>query len=158
MLLTEHFTLEELTRSARARQASIDNSPPPSVIDALHETACMLESARAHLSHLAGRDVPILITSGYRCARLNRLVGGVMGGPHTTGEASDILAPEFGTPAEVAKALAPHISTLGIGQLILERKDGKVWVHLGTRAPQMAANRVITITDTHTEFGIKEAT
>ena len=43
--------------------------------------------------------------------------------------------------------LAPLVSVLGIGQIILEGVKGKQWVHVSTRSPEKAINRVITITD-----------
>ena len=51
--------------------------------------------------------------------------------------------------------LAPLVSTLGIGQLILEGVKGKQWVHVSTRTPEKFANRIITITDAGARVGIQ---
>ena len=53
-------------------------------------------------------------------------------------------------------ALLFLVSVLGIGQLILEGIKGKQWVHVSTRVPSKASNRVITITDKGAQLGIQE--
>ena len=64
-------------------------------------------------------------------------------------------APAFGTPEQVARTLAPLVSTLGIGQLILEGVNGKRWVHVSTHAPERSVNRILTITDAGVRVGIQ---
>ena len=141
MQLTPHFALQEFTSSDVAARLGIDNEPGIDTILRLRETAAMLERIRDLLTHQAGRPVPILISSGYRCPALNRAIGGAPHSDHLLGYAADWTAPEFGSPAAVAAALAPQVEQLGIGQLILE--FGR-WVH--TAVPQKAtASRVITI-------------
>ena len=149
MKLSQHFTLAELTASNKARQLGIDNTPPPELMPRLVRTAELLERIRSTLA------VPVLVTSGYRCPAVNIAVGGVSSSDHTQGHAADIVAPGYGTPYEVAKALAPLVSVLGIGQLILEGVKGKQWVHVSTRVPEKVANRVITITDAGAQTGIQ---
>ncbi|MGE0497043.1 MAG: D-Ala-D-Ala carboxypeptidase family metallohydrolase [Ramlibacter sp.] len=148
MNLTAHFTLAELTASAKARQLGLDNTPAPELLPRLILLAELLERIRATLG------VPVTVTSGYRCPRLNTAVGGVTSSDHTQGHAADIVAPGYGTPHAVATLLAPLVSTLGIGQLILEGIKGKQWVHVSTHTPERAANRVITITDAGVRVGI----
>lgn len=150
MKLSAHFTLAELTASNKAAQLGLDNTPPPELVPRLVLTAEMLERIRNTLC------VPITVTSGYRGQALNRAVGGVTSSDHTQGHAADIVAPGYGTPYEVAKALAPLISVLSIGQLILEGVKGKQWVHVSTRVPDKTSNRVITITDAGAQLGIQE--
>jgi hypothetical protein len=150
MQLTPHFTLAELTASARARAAGIDNTPPPELVPRLVRTAEMLERIRSTLG------VPIIVTSGYRGRQVNALVGGVTSSDHTQGHAADIIAPRYGDPYQVAKALAPMVSVLGIGQLIYEHIGGRAWVHVSTRVPDKPANRVITMTRDGAQLGIQE--
>lgn len=150
MKLTEHFTLAELTASNKAAQLGLDNTAPPELVPCLVLVAEMLERVRSTL------NVPITVTSGYRSPEVNRAVGGVTSSDHTQGYAADIVAPGFGTPYAIAKMLAPMLSVLGIGQLILEGVKGKQWVHVSTRVPSKVANRVITITDAGAELGIQE--
>lgn len=139
MNLTPHFKLSEFTRSNTAQKLGLDNTPTDGALVNLPRTAQMLESVRAHLG------VPITITSGYRCPALNRAVGGATSSDHAQGMAADVVAPKFGTPYELAKALAPHIDALGIGQIIYEVSGKSQWVHLSVRVPDRTSNRVITI-------------
>lgn len=150
MQLTPHFTLAELTASNTARQRGLDNTPPPELVPRLVLTAEMLERIRSKL------QAPIIVTSGYRGRQVNAAVGGVTSSDHTQGHAADIVAPGYGTPYQVAKTLAPLVSVLGIGQLILESIGGKQWVHVSTRVPDKPANRVITIIGKSVQLGIQE--
>lgn len=150
MKLTPHFTLEEMSASNKARELGIDNTPPPELVPRLLHVAEMLEGVRSTL------NAPVIVTSGYRGPQVNKAVGGVTSSDHTQGHAADIVAPGYGTPYEIAKALAPLVSVLGIGQIILEGVKGKQWVHLSTRVPDKDANRVITITDAGAQLGIQE--
>lgn len=150
MQLTKNFTLAELVRSSTAERLKLDNTPPPGLIPQLQATAEMLQRIRDRL----GRAV--IVTSAYRGQLVNAAVGGVSSSDHTRGQAADIVVPGYGTPYEVAKSLAPLISVLGIGQLILEGVKGKQWVHVSTRLPDKPVNRVITITDAGTRVGIQE--
>lgn len=150
MQLTPHFSLAELTASTTARRLGIDNTPPPELMPRLVLTAEMLERIRNTLG------VPITVTSGYRGRQVNQAVGGVTSSDHTQGHAADIVAPGYGTPYQIAKALVPLVSVLGIGQLILEGVKGKQWVHVSTRVPEKPANRVITITDQGAQLGVQE--
>ena len=150
MKLSAHFTLAELTASNKAAQLRIDNTPPPELMPRLVLTAEMLERIRSTLG------VPVNVTSAYRCRQLNTAVGGVTSSDHTQGHAADFVAPGYGTPYDIAKLLAPLVSVLGIGQLILEGIRGKQWVHVSTRMPEKLANRVITITDAGAQLGIQE--
>lgn len=150
MHLTPHFTLAELTASSTAQRLGIDNTPAPELLPRLVRTAEMLERIRATLG------VPVTVTSGYRNRAVNTAVGGVTTSDHTQGHAADIVAPRYGTPTQIARALAPLIETLGIGQIILEGLKGKQWLHVSTRVPDKPANRVITITDRGAQLGIQE--
>lgn len=149
MKLSAHFTLAELTASNMAKAKNIDNTPPPELLPRLVLLAEMLERVRSRLA------APIIVTSGYRCRQLNLAVGGVTSSDHTQGHAADIVAPGYGSPYQIAKALAPLVSVLGVGQLILEGVRGKQWVHLSTHSPEKPANRVITITDQGARLGIQ---
>jgi zinc D-Ala-D-Ala carboxypeptidase len=110
----------------------------------------MLERVRSTLG------VPVIVTSGYRSPPVNRAVGGVTSSDHTQGHAADIIAPSYGSATRVAQLLAPLVSVLGIGQIILEGVRGKQWVHLSTHAPERAVNRILTITDAGIAVGIKD--
>ncbi len=153
MNLTENFTVAEFTSSDTARRMGIDNSLPATLLPQAQRTCEMLERIRAHLAWLARRPVPIIVTSGYRCAHLNAAIGSGPGSDHVRAMAADIKAPAFGTAYEVAQALAQHVDGLEIGQLIHEFG---AWVHVGTRRPERAVNRVITISRAGTQAGVVE--
>ena len=150
MQLTQHFTLAELTKSSTAERLELDNTPPPEVPPALTSTAEMLERIRSTLG------VPVTVTSGYRAWAVNKAVGGVTSSDHAQGRAADIVAPRYGTPLQIARALAPLVDVLGIGQLIYERFGSTSWVHVSTRVPDKRVNRVITITSAGTQLGVQE--
>ena len=150
MQLTQHFTLAELTKSSTAERLELDNTPPPEVLPALTSTAEMLERIRSTLG------VPVTVTSGYRAWAVNKAVGGVTTSDHAQGRAADIVAPSYGTPLQIARALAPLVDVQGIGQLIYERFGSTSWVHVSTRVPDKRVNRVITITSAGTQLGVQE--
>ena len=148
MNLSAHFTLAELTRSAKAEQLGIDNSPPPEIVPRLVLLAELLERIRTTLG------CPVIVTSGYRCERLNMAVGGATTSDHPQGHAADIVAPAFGSATALAKHLSTRVGELGIGQLLLEHVGGRSWTHVSTRIPDKAQNRVLTFNGERYEVGI----
>lgn len=151
MQLSPYFSLAELTASSTALRLKLDNTPTLEALQQLQRTAQMLERVRAQLG---GRAV--IVTSGYRGRQVNAAVGGVTSSDHMQGMAADIVVPSYGTPYDVAKALAPHISALGIGQLIYESVGASRWVHVSTRVPAQAVNRVITVHSKQTLVGVQQ--
>lgn len=73
----------------------------------------------------------LVITSGYRCDRHNKAVGGAAGSYHVKGQAADFYVKGV-KPAEVAR-YAESIGVKGIG--LYEGKDGN-FVHIDTRTTQ----------------------
>ncbi len=71
---------------------------------------------------------PVTVTSGYRCQKHNKAVGGASDSNHTKGMAADIVVQDV-KPCEVAK-YAESIGVLGIG--LYEVSDGN-FVHIDTR-------------------------
>jgi len=118
--LSAHFTLEEMTHSETASRKGLDNKPNEDVIANLTELALALERVRAVL------QCPIIISSGYRSPKVNIACGGSTNPPsaHTQGYAADFIAPRFGTPQEVAKAIIA--AGISFDQLIWEFG---AWVH-----------------------------
>ncbi|MDP9902602.1 D-Ala-D-Ala carboxypeptidase family metallohydrolase [Variovorax ginsengisoli] len=152
MQLTPHFSLEEFIASETATRKRIDNTLPPALHGTAVQTCELMERIRAELARLAGRPVPIIVTSGYRSPALNAAIGSDPKSDHPRAMAVDFKAPALGTPYEVARALAPLVSQLGIGQLIHEFGS---WVHVSSRPQANAVNRIITISNRGTESGIK---
>lgn len=81
----KYFTIKELTRSTTAELRGIDNTPSQQVIDNLR---ALVENVLDPLREAWG--APIHVNSGYRCAALNKAVGGVPTSQHILGEAADI--------------------------------------------------------------------
>ena len=134
MRLSPNFSLDELVYSETAEQNGIDNTPPPEIVENLKRLAAGLEAVRALLG------APLEISSGYRCAALNEVVGGSSTSQHMHGLAVDFACPTFGSPLEIAHAI--QRSGLEFDQCILEY--GR-WVHLSfSDAPR---RRLLTIYD-----------
>jgi len=155
--LSQHFRLSEFTSSATADRFGIDNSLPLALLPSAIATAEMLERIRSFLSKLSGKDIPIKVSSAYRCLALNRAVGSKDSGDHPLMLAVDWTAPSFGSPYEVCLALAPQMVALKIGQMIYERPlAAHQWIHTSSRVPDKASNRIITIDGRGARPGIKE--
>ena len=116
--LTQHFALEELTFSSTAQRLGIDNTPSLELVARLTILAMGLEKVRALLG------VAMHIDSGYRCQELNKAVGGVPNSAHVDGYAADFIAPDYGSPLMIARAIAG--SGIAFDQVIQEGN----WVHV----------------------------
>ncbi|MCF8533059.1 MAG: hypothetical protein K9G48_08655 [Reyranella sp.] len=143
-MLSEHFSLAELTASQTAARRGIDNTPPPDVLAELQRTAQLLEKARTVL-----RSRPLLISSGYRSPALNAAVGGSPTSAHCFGMAADFTCPGFGAPLDVSRELATYAELLDFDQLIHEFGS---WVHIGRRASPR--RQLLTIDGAGTRHGL----
>lgn len=123
MQLSEHFSLQEFTRSGDATKFGIDNSPTTAHLENLKATAAFFEKVRA----LLGGE-PIRITSGYRSPKLNDKVGGTKTSAHPQGLAGDFQHPSL-TPLECARRIRD--SDLHFDQVILETSRGVVHIGIG---------------------------
>lgn len=132
MRLSEHFTLQEFERSRKAQELGIDNHVPARLIPAL-EQLCqqVLEPLRLYA------EEPVVISSGYRCPRLNRLVGGALLSQHVKGEAADIRIPDRLTGMRWFAWLMENTT---FDQLIWERRGSTCWIHVSCRK-DLALNR-----------------
>lgn len=127
MKLSPHFLLSEFTHSQTAARLGIPNVPSEDEIENLKALCNVLEQVRS-----ACGNKPVLISSGFRSARINRLVGGANNSQHMRGQAADFTIPGFGSPFDVCK----KIIEVGIpfDQLIYEYGS---WVHMSvTTSPR----------------------
>jgi hypothetical protein len=155
--LTDHFTLDELTRSDTAVRLGIDNSAPDRLWMHLFVLAVGLEKVR---TLLGGR--PMKINSGYRCEELERVLcakdfaawcarhGKHQGAQawneyfarkaHPKGYAADFTCPAFGDPLAIVQAIAA--SDIEFDQVISEG----TWAHISFAPAQR--REVLTATFT----------
>ena len=122
----KYFTMTELTASATARRKGIDNTPD---MQAKANLTALVSNVLDPLRELYGK--PIVVTSGYRCQKLNRAVGGASRSQHITGEAADIRP--LSDRAWENRQLFDLIQKLGLpfDQLIDEYNYD--WVHVSFR-------------------------
>lgn len=120
--LADNFTLLEFLRSRTARRNHVDNRIPLDCRPG-QPFRNLLTLAETVLQPLRDEFGPVVVTSGYRCAELNRLVGGEDDSQHLFGQAADILVSGV-TPYDVARWIAANLS---FDQLILEHQE---WVHV----------------------------
>lgn len=133
-----NFPLHELLRSHTATVKGISNEPTPLHLSNLRRLTRSLELIRT----LLGNN-PMPVSSGYRSAALNAEIGGSKTSAHSYGLAADFTCPRFGTPEEIVRAIAN--SDIEFDQLILERLNGKEWVHFGL--PKAKYRRQVLLID-----------
>lgn len=133
----KYFSIDELVYSTTAERHGIDNTPDADVVNNL---CCLIDSILNPLRELYGR--PIIVTSGYRCPKLNKLVGGVKYSAHLDGRAADIRSCYHfrGENKQLGNILLAHINDWPIDQVIFEKCDatgGPSWIHVAfSRSPR----------------------
>ena len=135
--MSEHFMLKEFTRSATAVRHHIDNSVDINteagrevVMNLQHICETILEPMREQIGE------PVIVTSGYRCAELNKVLGGVWNSQHLKGEAVDFQLGGNGGSARLKECYKWLLDNTRFDQLIFEsRSNGKgkpdtEWIHV----------------------------
>lgn len=123
--LSENFTLNEFLKSETAERLEIDNRPSVKVIDNLKWlTLAIMQPVRTHFGSI------VIITSGFRCAMLNKAVGGQPSSQHLMGQACDFIMPNVNP-----KIVFDYIkNNLDFDQLLFEYdKKGNRWIHVSHR-------------------------
>lgn len=113
-MLSPSFSLAELTRSEEATRRGISNALAPEHLANLQTLALGLEMVRLVLKR------PLIITSGYRSAELNRVIGGTLTSSHLTGFAADFYC----AGADMAAIGRTLVGALPFDQLIYESSRG----------------------------------
>ena len=113
-----NFSISELCKTSY----KIDNTPDLKAADNL---LLLIIRVLQPLRDKLGK--PIVITSGYRCPKLNSLVGGVANSQHTTGQAVDFIVNGMDV-----HTLFEFVRNSGVmyDQLIEEHSKGKTWIHI----------------------------
>ena len=122
--LTANFTLDEFLVSQTAARHGIDMTPDEDIEKNLKRLAetCM-QPIRDQLA------APVIISSGYRPKKLNKLIGGSKTSVHPKGRAADFRV--VGYTAREAAEIIQNMS-LPVDQLILEfPESARSWIHLG---------------------------
>lgn len=128
--------------SETAARTGIDNTPNPTALERLQKLCALLEEVRQCL-YMA----PMLVTSGYRSPKVNALVRGAPGSQHMKGEAADFIAPRFGTPFDIVRAI--ERSAIQYDQLICEfANNGGGWVHISVSDTPRREALVVTVDGT----------
>lgn len=142
--LSENFTLGEMIVSSTAKKYGIDNTPDIFDITSMEE---LCKNLLQPIRNAYGK--PIIISSGYRCPKLNSKIGGSKTSQHMKGEAADIndgVAYRKGGEARYAAnaMLFDLIYKMGgYDQLINEFPDSKgrpQWIHISYN-PQLKKQR-----------------
>lgn len=122
--LSENFTLNEMVYSVTAEANGIDNRPSVQVIENLRQL-CI--NVLQPLRNWCG--CPVKVTSGFRCALLNRKVGGVKTSMHIMGMAADIVIPQK-SMIQVYNYIKDN---LPYDQLLYEYSGKTRWLHISYR-------------------------
>lgn len=119
----KYFTISELTKSATAKRRGIDNTPSSVIKENLTK---LVDNILDPLREAWG--APIIVSSGYRCPKLNSAVGGAKTSQHMYGQAADIRTVSD-KPSENKKLFDLIIKlNLPYDQLIDEY--GFNWIHV----------------------------
>lgn len=134
MILTKHFTLEELTTT---EHRELSNEPNETERTNLVRLAIFLEQVK---ELLGGK--PIMVNSAFRSKAVNDAVGSKDSSQHRVGCAADLRVPGM-TPDEVVKAVMA--SDLLFDQVIREFDR---WTHISIpNSPEMKPRRQALIID-----------
>lgn len=122
----KYFTYSELLRSQVALDNDIVNKPyywrENDVYDRLERLVInLLVPIRERFA------VPMIITSGYRCEKVNKMIGGKDNSQHRKGEAVDFYFEGFGKK-EMTAAFFEIAENFDFDQLIYYKKKG--FIHI----------------------------
>lgn len=124
----KYFSIEEMCRSDKANELKIANNPTGRIADRIEETIeCALDSIREKFGS------GVKVNSGFRCAAVNKAVGGSSTSAHTTGYAAD-LVPMNGNMAAFQRCVLDWATAHKFDQIILEYPNAQHlsrWIHVG---------------------------
>lgn len=121
-LKSDYFTLQEFIKSTTAARLKIDNTPSAEILRNLQYGVEMVLDPLRRI-----HQQPIVITSGYRCEKLNKAVGGVPNSRHTKGNAADIHIKDEKDAREIFDILKtlPSVDTA-----LFEHSRQSQWIHV----------------------------
>ena len=121
----KYFTINELCKSTTAKKNKIDNTPSEEIIENLTE---FTEEVLDKLREVWGS--PIKVSSGFRCEKLNKKIGGSKTSSHLKGYAAD-LVPVNGDIDGLVECAIELSKTFNYDQIIDEYSGNKHWLHIG---------------------------
>lgn len=124
--MCNYFTVDDLVRSHTASMLGINNQPSTEIKKELDVTICKLNiiSVFAHL-----KGAVIRVTSGYRCPKLNELVGGVKSSLHMQGRAVDFIVSDNKVQKDLCDFLRDSTTRTALG--ICEVREYSSFLHVG---------------------------
>lgn len=127
MKLTDNFSIREFEASDTAARLGVNNSIPKDLIPNVTALASWLQVLRNRLCKHLGKEVQIVVSSGYRCPALNKAIGGSKTSSHMSALAADIRVP--GLSVDTLFSLIDELMwDMPADQVIHE--FGR-WVHVG---------------------------
>ncbi len=119
----KYFSISELCHSDTARRHNISNTPS---LQVCRNLTLLTDNLLDPLREQFGQ--PVIVTSGYRCQKLNSLVGGSSTSQHMTGQAADITARN----KQDNRRLFDLLKQMDFDQLIWEQgnKNFPDWIHV----------------------------
>lgn len=122
MFLSSNFTLEELITSSTAQKFRINNVPDEfHIVNLSRLCREILQPIRNRLAQ------PLIVTSGFRCEALNRIIGGSKTSQHLKGEAADIVCDNNKKLWNIILNMITE-EEITVGQLIDEKNLR--WIHI----------------------------
>ena len=124
MATKSYFTIAELCASDTAKKYNIDNTPDPIIISHLQQLINFLNPLREAWGSA------IKVSSGYRCDKLNRFVGGSKTSSHLIGYGVDLI-PANGRMDDFKKFIVDYMKIRMFDQCIIEKSGKTEWIHIG---------------------------
>ena len=124
MITKSYFTIAELCASETAKKYNIDNTPNSIITSHLQQLINFLNPLREAWGSA------IKVSSGYRCDKLNRFVGGSKTSSHLIGYGVDLI-PANGKMDDFKKFIIDYMKTRMFDQCIIEKSGKTEWIHIG---------------------------
>ena len=124
MTTKSYFTIAELCASDTAKKYNIDNTPDSIITSHLQQLINFLNPLREAWGSA------IKVSSGYRCDKLNRFVGGSKTSSHLIGYGVDLI-PANGKMDDFKKFIIDYMKMRMFDQCIIEKSGKAEWIHIG---------------------------
>lgn len=136
MKLTEHFTVEEMTKIWQPYNNSLDDIQDEKKREQIRKNLTLL--CQTYLEPLRICYGTIIVTSGYRSRAVNAALGGAKNSYHLLGKAVDIKCKDFQEMVSMASILF-HCSNNcflnynKLAELIMYERGDSYWIHIAMK-------------------------